>query len=150
MNTVTRPLSTLASWLGGWSRVLLLVLVIGGVLAGLQWERWRHPPVPEGAAQVVSALNADIRQTTYRYAGTPEQLKAFYDEALRVRGWSYCGTQATPGCTNLTVLVDRPGEAVEVYRHSDDAAREGATVEIWPISTEGGQLFVTVYETRGG
>jgi hypothetical protein len=149
VSAALRPLNALAAWLGGWGRLLLLVVVVVGVGAGITWERWRHPPVPAEATQVTSALNVDIRQTTFRYTGTDEALRAFYQEALPSRGWRYCGTQATPGCSNLTSLVDRPADAVDVYRRSDDQASRGATVEIWAIPSTDRQLFVTVYETRG-
>ena len=124
-------------------------VVVAAVGGGLYWERWRHPPAPPGATQIESALNVDIRQTTFRYPGTAAELLAFYEQTLPPRGWRYCGTQADEGCTNLTQLVDRPADAMAVYRRADDQGGTGATVEIWPIATEDGRLFVTVYETRG-
>jgi hypothetical protein len=138
----------LAQWFGWW-QLLLLLVVVAGVAGGLYWERWRHPPTPPGATQVESALNVDIRQTTFRYPGTAAEVLAFYEQTLPPRGWRRCGTQADAGCTNLTQLVDRPADTITVYRRADDQAATGATVEIWPIVAEGGQLFVTVYETRG-
>lgn len=149
MSAPGRPLAALAALVGGWGRLLLLALAVAGVGAGLLWERWRHPPVPPGAAQVAHALNVDIRQTTYRHPGPEAALRAFYRAELPPRGWRYCGTQATPACTNLTALLSRPPDAVDVYRRPGDGGR-GATVEVWPISTTDGGLFVTVYETRGG
>src|SRR5215207_6234491 len=147
LRQVGRPLTFLASWLGGWSRLLLLVLVLIGIGAGLLWEQQRHPPVPPGAQQVVTALIADLRQTTFRYPGSVAEVRAFYQQALPQRGWRYCGTQATPRCTNLIRLVDRPGEAIDVYRRADDQDYLGSTVEIWPIDRANGQIFVTAYET---
>jgi hypothetical protein len=143
-----RPAGALRQWFGG-GQLLLLVLVVAVVAGGLYWERWRHPPVPAGATQVESALNVDIRQTSFRYPGTAAELLAHYQQAMPPRGWRYCGSQATPGCTNLTQLVDRAPEAIQVFRRADDQGSQGATVEIWAIETESGQLFVTVYETRG-
>lgn len=138
----------MGQWFGWW-QLLLLVAAAALVAGGLYWERWRHPPTPPGAAQVASALNVDIRQTTFRYPGTAAELLAFYEQALPERGWRRCGTQAEAGCTNLTQLVDRPADAITVYRRADDQAGQGPTVEIWSTATESGQLFVTVYETRG-
>jgi hypothetical protein len=145
---ISGPASALGRWFGG-GRALLLLLVVAALAGGLLWERRRHPPVPEGAAQVQTALNVDIRQTTFRYPGGAAELREFYRQALPQRGWRYCGTQATPGCTNLTVLNTRPADAVEVYRRADDQGSAGATVEIWPIESGEGLLYVTVYETRG-
>jgi hypothetical protein len=147
-DTISRPTGGLGSWFGGW-QLLLLVLVVAAVAGGLYWERQRHPPVPEGAAQVQTALNVDMRQTTFRYPGGEAELLEYYQQALPQRGWRYCGTQATAGCTNLTVLNTRPGEEVAVYRRADDQSATGPTIEIWPIPSEDGQLFVTLYETRG-
>ncbi len=148
LRQVGRPMTFLASWLGGWSRLLLLILVLIGVGAGLLWERLRHPPVPPGALQVSSALTGDVRQTIFRYPGSIAELRAFYQQALPPRGWRYCGTQATPRCTNLIQLVDRSGDAIDVYRRADDQDYRGSTVEIWPIDSANGQIFVTAYETR--
>lgn len=139
----------LVSRLGGWGQLALVLALVAAVAGGLAWERWRHPPVPAGATQVERALNVDLRQTTFRYGGTAVELSGFYREALPPRGWRYCGTQATPGCTNLPSLVNRPQETVEVYRRPDDPSARGPTVEIWPLATADGRLFVTVYETRG-
>ena len=148
LRQVGRPLTFLAAWLGGWSRLVLLVLVLIGVGAGLLWEQLRHPPTPPGALQVSSASVGDARQTTFRYPGSIAEVRAFYQQALPPRGWRYCGTQATPRCTNMIQLVDRPGEAIDVYRRADDQNYRGTTVEIWPIESANGQIFVTTYETR--
>lgn len=147
--STARPLARLAAWLGGWTRLLLLTLALAAVAGGLLWEQWRHPPVPPGALQVTATLNADMRQTAFRHPGPAEAVRAFYQQALPPRGWSYCGTQATPGCSKLTPLAGRPPAAVEVYRRADDRARRGPTVEIWPIQTDAAQIYVTVYETQG-
>lgn len=144
--TFGRAFHGLREWFGGW-RLLLLVLVVAVIAGGLFWERWRHPPLPEGAQQINTTLIVDIRQTTYRIASAPEAIRAFYRQALPGRGWSYCGTQATAGCTNLPKLIDRPAEAIDVYRQSGDAGN-GPTIEIWPIDPGNGQAFVTVFETR--
>lgn len=143
------PLGALAGWLGGWWRLALLALAAAAVGGGLLWEQWRHPPAPEGAAQVVTSLNANIRQTSFRYAGPLSELRAFYQRELPRRGWRYCGTQAEPGCTNLTRLATRSDQAIDVYRRPDDRDQRGPTVEVWPIERDGAQLYVTLYETQG-
>jgi hypothetical protein len=148
LRRIGRPLAFLAAWLGGWPRLLLLALVLLGVAGGVVWERRRHPPMPPGAARVTTELVADVRQTTFRYPGPGARVRAFFQQALPERGWRYCGTQATPRCSNLIRLVDRPEDAIDVYRRADDLDSQGTTVEIWPIDTENGQSYVTVYETR--
>ena len=148
LRTLGGSISFLKSWLGGWSRLLLLVLALAGVAGGLIWERQRHPPTPPGATQANTALVGDVRQTTFRYAGSADEVKSFYRQALPARGWRYCGTQATPRCTNLIQLADRPGDAIDVYRSAGDQDFRGATVEVWPIDSGNGQTFTTMYETR--
>ncbi len=148
LRQIGRPLRFLASWLGGWSRVALLVLVLIGIGAGLLWERQRHPPVPDGALQVSTSLNVDIRQTTFRHPGSVAELRAFYQQALPPRGWRYCGTQATPRCTNMIRLIDGSDQEIDVYRRADDQDYRGSTVEIWPVDSENRQTYVTVFETR--
>lgn len=143
------PLRALAAWLGGWSRVVLLVVVVIGVAIGLYWQSQRHPPVPPNATQVVSSINVDVRQTTFRYPGSPDEVRTFYKEQLPSRGWRYCGTQETPKCTNLTSLIGGIGEQTDVYRRADDQNFQGTTIEIRPIPTDNGQTFVTMFETRG-
>ncbi len=140
------PLIALASWLGGWFRVLLLILAIAAVAGGLIWERQRHPPLPPQAQQVATSLMADIRQTSFQYPGTIAELRAFYEQALPQRGWRYCGTQATPNCTNL------PGFGaqveIDVYRRVADRNGTGVTIEVWPIwDAVRHETFVKVFET---
>lgn len=144
--TFGRAFRALREWFGGW-RLLLLLLLIGIVAGGLLWERWRHPPLPDGAQQIETSLIIDMRQTSYRVASAPEAVRAFYRQALPGRGWAYCGTQAAAGCTNLPKLNNRPADAIDVYRQGGDAGA-GPTIEIWPIDTGTGQTFVTVFETR--
>jgi hypothetical protein len=66
-----------------------------------------------------------------------------------IGGWRYCGTQATTGCTNLRRALGAAERVTDVYRRADDQRYRGATIEIWPMPSEYGQTFVTVFETRG-
>jgi hypothetical protein len=150
MDRISSPIASVARWLGGWSRLALLVLALAGLGAGLIWEQRRHPPTPPGAEQVAVGLMSDIRQTSFWFPGAAADLRAFYRQQLPQRGWEYCGTQATPGCTNLTQLIDRPSDAMDVYRRADDRNRTGSTIEVWPVRTENGRTFVTIFETPGG
>ena len=146
---ISKPLNGLAAWLGGWFRLLLLGLAVIGVVAGLLWERQRQPPLPPDAEQVSSQLAGDIRQTSFRYPGTIAQVREFYQQAFGQRGWRYCGTQATENCSNLISLAGRSEQEIDVYRDAEDQDNRGPTIEIWPQSTETGEIYVTVFETRG-
>ena len=145
--SITRPLQFLRSWFGGWSLLLLIVVVVG-VIGGVLWERNRHVPIPSGATQVSASLLNDVRLTTFRYNSSPEQVRSFYREALTQRGWQYCGTQETPHCTNMISLVGGGGAETDVYRRSNDQNKRGSTIEMRPIATDNGQTYVTLYETR--
>ena len=141
---------SLVRWFGGWSRIAIALVVLAAIGAGIMWEQWRHPPAPPGATRVEATLNVDVRQTTFWAPGTAEEMKAFYRRELPVRGWDYCGTQATPDCTNLTKLINRSEDAIDVYRRPGDTTFQGPTLEVWPVRTENGMTFVTIFETRGG
>ncbi len=149
LRQITAPLRYLASRLGRF-QLLLLVLAIIGVVGGLIWERRRHPPLPPGAAQVATTTATALRQTSYRIDGSADDVRAFYQQALPARGWSYCGTQATARCTNMPSIVEANAQVTDVYRREGDTEYSGPTVEIWPIPTDDGQTFVTVLELRGG
>lgn len=149
LRQMSRPLTLLASWLGGWLRLLLLLLAIVGVGAGLLWEQQRHPPLPPQAQQVSIQNLGDLRQTSFQYAGAVAEARAFYQQALAPRGWRYCGTKATARCTNMSRLLNVADQEIDVYRRADDQLYRGSTIEVWPRSTEQGQTFVTVFETRG-
>ena len=145
LEQVGRPLLFLKRWLGGWSRVALLFATIAVVVGGLIWQTRRHPDAPPGATEVVEQVSVDMRQTTFRYPGTPEDVRAFYRQSLPARGWVFCGTQADAGCSNMQAQI---GSAVDVYRRADDTGRTGTTIEVWPQSDPSGQTFASVYETR--
>lgn len=138
----------LREYLGTW-QIGLLILAITVIISGLIWEQQRHPPIPPGSTQVTAALIADVRQTTYWYTGTQQEVREFYHQEMPKRGWHYCGNQGTPNCTNLIRLNTRSDEAIDVYRKADDQSFSGMTVEIWPVKTQNGRTYVTLYETRG-
>ncbi len=142
------PLTRLASWIGGWCRLLLLALAIVAVVGGFFWERERGAPVPPQAEQVTTQLGGDIRQTSFRYPGTVEEVRDFYRQAFADRGWRYCGTQATDNCSNMIRLAGRSGDEIDVYRQANDVENTGPTMEVSPILDPNGQTFVTVFETR--
>lgn len=146
MKQPTNIFRRLIGWLG-WPGLVLLLLALGGVSAGLMWERNRHAPLPPGSSAATITNAPDIRQTVYSYPGTTEELRAFYAKVLAERGWQRCGDGSTPNCSNLPQLVDRDPMTIDVYRRTDDQNGQGPTVEIWPIQ-RGGSLFVTVFETR--
>lgn len=148
LRPIGRFITFLKTWMGSWPSLMLLVVVVLGVAGGLLWERNRHPAVPPEAQNVATSLTGEIRQTTFRYPGSIAMVKAFYQQTMLARGWRYCGTQATANCSNMIQLVDRPGEAIDVYRNADDQNNSGPTVEIWPITDPNGQTFVIMYETR--
>ena len=143
---VTDPAESLASWLG-LPIILMVFLGASCVVSGLIWQTQRHPPLPPQALQVTETLiQGFARQTTYRVPDSIETVRAFYQRELPKQGWRYCGTQATPRCTNLI----RAGaeDEIEVYRRPDDRDFTGLTIEIWARRDRDGQTFVTVFETR--
>lgn len=148
-STIGRPLQAMAAWLGGWTRLVVLVLAVVGVVAGLVWENQRKPPVPPQAEQVASQLSGDLRQTSFRYPGSIAEVREFYRQTFPERGWRYCGTQATENCSNLLSIAGRSDDEIDVYRAADDVELRGPTIEIWPIRDPNGQTFVTIFETRG-
>lgn len=71
----------------------------------------------------------------------------FYPDTLPSAGWRYCGTQATPGCTNMPRLPEAAPE-IDVYRRVEDRDASGVTIEIWPTWVAAQRhSFVMVYET---
>lgn len=148
LSALSRAPSALARWLGGWSRLALLLLVIVAVVGGLIWQQQRHPSTPPGAGEVATSLMAGIRQTSFRYAGSVDEVRAFYRQTLAESGWEYCGTQATENCTNMVEPNDGSGAEIDVFRRAGDSERSGTTVEVWPQNSENGDTFVTVWETQ--
>ena len=145
MQQIGRILRYPVGWMGGWLPFLLLVLVIIAVVVGLTRERTSHPPLPPQAQNVATNINTgNLRQTSFRVAGSIEDVRAFYRQELPGRGWRYCGTQATERCTNMLNASD---EQIDVYRRADDGNYTGSTIEIWPIPNADGLTYVTVFET---
>ena len=140
------PFRCLASWLGGPS-VLLGLLAATGLVGGLIWNTQRQLPLPPQADQVVEGdIVGLLHQTAFQVPASLTEVRAFYRRALPDRGWRYCGTQATPQCSNLP-----PGgsaHAIDVYRRQGDRTTTGRTIEVWPRPGANGHTFVTVFETR--
>jgi hypothetical protein len=137
---------SLPLWLG-WPSALIAFLAIGCVLGGLIWEVQRHPPVPPQAVQLrETIIQGFARQTSYRVPESVDAVRMFYQRELAKQGWHYCGTQATPRCTNLM----RAGaeHEIDVYRRPEDHDFSGLTIEIWPQRDPNDQTYVTVFETR--
>ncbi len=135
-------------WLGPFG-ILLLILAIAAVAYGLLRERGGRPPIPPGAQNVSSDINAQsVRQTTFRFPGTAGDVNAFYRAELPKRGWRYCGPKTTPRCSNMIALAGGADQHVEVYRRADDSDYTGTTIEIWPMENPGKPTFVTIFETR--
>lgn len=143
-----KPIRYAAAWMGGWSRLIALLLVIVATLIGIRWQQSFQPPIPEQASQVQSAINGDLRQTTFVYSGSIEELRQFYRTSMPQRGWRYCGTQADQGCSHLPSLIDRDPTDFEIYRRTNDHSNSGRTIEVWPRINQQGQVFVTIFETR--
>lgn len=142
MRYVVRPAAGL-----GWANLLLGLLVAAGVVRGLLWEIQRHPPLPPHAGAVAETIiQGFARQSSYRVPDSVEVIRRFYHRELPQRGWRYCGTQATPRCTNL-VGVGAEDE-IDVYRRPDDRDFAGLSIEIWARRDRDGLTLVTVFETR--
>jgi hypothetical protein len=135
--------------MGGWSRLILLLVVLLGVAGWYVWDRGRDLPVPPQAQNLSQNLGVASRDTTFVFAGSVDELRAFYQQAMPPRGWRYCGTRATADCTNLIALNNESDERVDIYRRADDQNLSGSTVEISWLLNANGQLQVSISETRG-
>ena len=126
---------------------LMLVVALIIVAAGLAHEQQLHAPLPAQAYLVEEdLLPGAARQTWFRVPTTVEDVRRFYQNALPPRGWRYCGTQATPHCTNLPGFGGKP--AIDVYRRVADRNATGTTIEVWPIwDAIHHETFVKVFET---
>jgi hypothetical protein len=143
---LTRWVDTLGLWLG-WPSILIGLVAVGCILGGLIWEVQRHPPLPLGAVQVrETIIQGFARQTSYRVPQSIDEVRAFYQRELPNLGWRYCGTQATPHCSNL--ISAGAEQEIDVYRRPQDRDFSGLSIEIWPQADPNRQTFVTVFETR--
>ena len=125
--------------------VLVVALII--VAVGLRHEQQLHAPLPPQAYAVDELLMpGSTRQTWFRVPTAVADVRRFYQQALAHQGWCYCGTQATPHCTNLPGFGGKP--AIDVYRRVADQNATGVTIEVWPIwDAVHHETFVKVYET---
>ena len=134
-------------WLGWWGLAALIITVVGLVV---WWNSSRasEVPIPPGAQQSSSQIIAGVAKTTTLIVpGSVDEAREFYRQALPQQGWNYCGTQATPDCTNLVNLAGGQGEQTDVYRRADDQDKSGVTIEIWPTLNARGETQVVVWET---
>ncbi|HWQ13486.1 MAG TPA: hypothetical protein VNL77_11835 [Roseiflexaceae bacterium] len=130
-------------------REIIGVAVVAAALGGLWlWQQQRAVPLPPGAAVVEQSINTTLaRVTTLRGPWSEAEVRAFYRSALPKRGWRYCGTQLTPGCTNLFQALSAEDGTVDVYRRADEQGGRGPTIEIWP-KPQPGYMEVRVFESR--
>ena len=136
-----------ARWFGLWGLAALIGTIVGLVV---WWNANRSLalPVPPQAQQVSSQIISGVAKTTTLIVPTSvDDVRAFYRQALPEQGWNYCGTQATPDCTNLVNLAGGQGAETDVYRRADDQEMSGTTIEIWPAQNARGETQVVVWET---
>ena len=147
MRQVSTGVRSTIGWLGWWSFMLLIVAVIG-VIAWWNWERGRQMPLPPQAQNVSSELlGALAKRTTFVVPASIAEVRGFYRQALQQRGWSYCGSQVTPRCSNLA-NAGAPGDQVDVYRQAEDRNYTGTTIEIWPAENAQGGTVVSIFEAN--
>ncbi|HEU5103804.1 MAG TPA: hypothetical protein VFU22_32530 [Roseiflexaceae bacterium] len=72
------PIRAAANWIGGWPRLILLLVVLLGLVGWYFWERGKDLPVPPQAQNVSQNLGVDSRDTNYVFAGSVDELRAFY------------------------------------------------------------------------
>lgn len=148
MHQVAAGLRFVIRSLGWWSS-LLLVLAVLTLVGWWRWDRGRQLPLPPQAQNVSSQiLGALAKRTTFVVPGSVSDVRAFYRDTLPQRGWAYCGTQSTPGCTNLIVGSGAVGEQVDVYRRAVDLDQTGQTIEVWPTEHPAGGTVVAVFEAN--
>jgi hypothetical protein len=147
--TPTNPIRPIVKWIGGWTQLIILVVVLVGLAGWYFWDRGKQLPLPPQAQNVAENLGTASRDTTFVFGGSIEELRAFYQQQLPPRGWRYCGTRATAHCTNSIQLNDESDERVDIYRHTDDQDFSGPTIEIYWLKNARGELQVSISETRG-
>ncbi len=141
-------LGAIVRWFGWWS-VLLLLVTLWGMQRWWTWDQAHQVPLPPQVDRITQEIyGALLQQTTFRSLDSPDHLRAFYRELLLQRGWQYCGTQATPGCTNLVNPNDGSGARVDVYRRPDDRDQVGPTMEVKAVTTADGSSMVIIWEAN--
>ena len=135
-------------WLGWWGFLALILVVI----VGISWwnrERARQLPLPPQAQNVSSQILGGLaKQTTFSVPESVTAVQTFYRQTLPQRGWQYCGTQATPRCTNLITPTDGTAQQVDVYRQTADGDYSGSTIEVWPAQNTPGETRVVIWEAN--
>jgi len=138
---------SVVDWLGWWSLVLLVLTIIGLVM-WWNWDRGRQLPLPPQARVESSEILGGLaKRTTIIAPMSVDDARAFYRDTLPQQGWTYCGTQTTPGCTNMANLGSAQSQATDVYRKADDQDHTGTTVEVWPAQNARGETQVIIWET---
>jgi hypothetical protein len=146
---ITHPILALVKWIGGWPYFIGLIVLILVLIGWYFWDRGKEVPLPPQAQRVTQNLTANSRDTTFIFKGSVEEIRTFYQQALPMHGWRYCGTRATAHCTNLIRLNDSSDEQTDIYRQASDQTFNGPTIEIWPVKNARGEIQVTIVETRG-
>ena len=135
-------------WLGWWGFLALILVVI----VGISWwnrERERQLPLPPQAQNISSQLLGSLaKQTTFSVGGSAAEVQTFYQQTLPQRGWQYCGTQATPRCSNLVTSTDGSAQQIDVYRQAADSDYGGPTIEVWPAQNAPGETRVVIWEAN--
>ncbi len=148
MRQLSTGLRSTIGYLGWWSFIVLIVVLVV-VITWWNWERGRQLPLPPQAQNVsTELLGALAKRTTFVVPTSIAEVRTFYREVLPQRGWSYCGTQATPRCTNLLSAAGGPGDQVDVYRRAEDRDYTGTTIEIWPAENAQGGTLVAIFEAN--
>ena len=148
MRQVSMGLRSTVQWLG-WLGFVMLILAVIGLASWWNWDRGRQVPLPPQAQNVSSEImGALAKRTTFVVPASVAEVRDFYRQTLPRRGWSYCGTQATAGCTNLVAGTGGTADQVDVYRRADDQASTGTTIEVWPAENPRGGTAVAVYEAN--
>ncbi len=148
MRQVSSGVRSTIGYLGWWGFIVLIGALV--VLVGWwRWDRARQLPLPPQAQNVSSDLLGSLaKRTSFAVPTSVADVRAFYRQVLPQRGWSYCGTQVTPRCTNLASPASGAGEQVDVYRKAEDREYTGTTIEVWPAETPDGGTSVAVFEAN--
>jgi hypothetical protein len=148
MRQVGAGARSLIKYLGWWSFIVLILAALG-LISWWRWDRGRQLPLPPQAQEVtIQLLGGLAKRTTFAVPTSVADARAFYRQVLAQRGWAYCGTQATPRCTNLVNAAGGPGDQIDVYRRVGDRDYTGTTIEVWPSENPRGGALVAVFEAN--